>query len=62
MNFEQIMDTIKDLAHSQGFYDRLYNNIRCLESADPEAYERLKAELESRNFKNPVDLILAIEG
>lgn len=53
MTKEEILDTIKTLAHSQGFYSRLYANIKDNDKA--------LDYLVSQDFKNPVDLILFIE-
>ena len=58
MKREQILETIRSLAMSQGFYGRLYNNLM----SDPEYCEEAMAFLEAQNFKDPVDLILCIEG
>lgn len=58
MKREQILETIRSLAMSQGFYGRLYNDLM----SDPEYCEEAMAFLEAQNFKDPVDLILCIEG
>ena len=54
MNSEEILNTIKDLAKSQGFYGRLLEQIQDNE----EALEYL----EQQNFKDAVDLILFLES
>ncbi len=61
MKMDEIMETIRDLARSQGMYGRLYRDIRELEEYDPEGYEHLKTKLEEQNFKTPLDLIMYIE-
>lgn len=53
MNKEQILQTIKSLAQSQGFYGRLYERI----IDNDEALEYL----EKQGFKDPVDMILFLE-
>ena len=58
MKREQILETIRSLSMSQGFYGRLYNDLM----SDPEYCEEAMAFLEAQNFKDPVDLILCIEG
>lgn len=58
MKREQILETIRSLSMSQGFYGRLYNDLM----SDPEYCEETMAFLETQNFKDPVDLILCIEG
>ena len=52
MNKDEILNTIKSLAKSQGFYGRL------LEQLNNETLEYL----EEQGFKDPVDLILFLEG
>lgn len=58
MKREQILETIRRLAMSRGSYGRLYNDLM----SDPEYCEEAMAFLEAQNFKDPVDLILCIEG
>ena len=62
MKMKEIMDTIASLAQSQGYYGRLLRTIRECQQKDPAAYARLTNELEAQNFRDPVDLILYIEG
>lgn len=58
MKREEIMETIKTLASSQGLYSRLYRDLMEL---DEEKYDEVMTELESQNFKDGVDLIMYIE-
>lgn len=58
MKREEIMETIKSLASSQGFYGRLYRKLMEL---DEEKYNEVMTELESQNFKDGIDLIMYIE-
>ena len=58
MKREEIMETIKTLASSQGLYSRLYRDLMAL---DEEKYNEIMTELESQNFKDAVDLIMFIE-
>lgn len=58
MKREQILGTIRSLAMSQGFYGRLYNDLM----SDPEYCDEVMTFFEAQNFKNPLDLILCIEG
>ena len=39
MTRRQILDTIKDLARSQGLYSRIYEAIQSLKEADPDQYD-----------------------
>ena len=59
MKREEIMETIKTLASSQGLYSRLYRDLMAL---DKDKYNEVMTELESQNFKDAVDLIMFIEG
>ena len=58
MKREQILETIRSLAMSQGFYSRLYNDLM----SNPEYCDEVMTFLETQNFKDPIDLILCIEG
>lgn len=53
MDRNKIMETIQDLAKSQGFYGRLLRNI----TLDPTILDTL----EQQNFKDSLDLILFLE-
>ena len=59
MEREEIMETIKSLASSQGLYGILYRDLMEL---DKDEYEQVMLELESQNFKDEVDLVMFIEG
>lgn len=54
MNKQEIMDAIKSLAQSQGFYGRLYETLK----ENPEALEFL----EKQNFKDSLDMIMFLEA
>lgn len=54
MNREEILNAIKNLATSQGFYGRLLRDIE----ENPEILD----ELEAQNFSDSVDMVLYIEG
>ena len=58
MKREEIMETIKTLASSQGLYSRLYRDLMEL---DEDEYDEVMTKLESQNFKDGVDLIMSIE-
>lgn len=53
MNKEEILETIRKLSCSQGFYGRLYEEIKDNEKA--------LSYLEKQNFKDAVDLVLFLE-
>lgn len=54
MNKKEIMEAIKSLAHSQGYYGRLYEELK----ENPEALEFL----EEQNFKDSLDMVMFLEG
>ena len=56
-----IMNEIKILSHSQGFYVRLLKNIEEIKENDNERYNKLKNYLEGQKFKTPVDMVLFFE-
>lgn len=62
MTMTDIRLCIKDLAKSQGSYGRLDRLLTALATSDPEQYGSLAQELESKNFKDTVDLIMYLEG
>ena len=59
MKIEQIIDVIKELAQSQGFYGRL---LRDIENMSDGEFAYFKEVLEEQNFKDAVDLIIYLEG
>lgn len=58
MKREQILNTIRSLAMSQGFYGRMYNDLM----SDPDYCDEVMTFFEAQNLKDPLDLILCIEG
>lgn len=58
MNRQQIENTLKDLAKSQGFYGRLLARIYALPETQQEA---LWSELEGENFADPLDVVMYFE-
>ena len=54
MNKEQILDVIKSLAKSQGFYGRLLEHI----NEEPTYLDFL----EKQNFKDAIDFVLYMES
>lgn len=61
MKMEKIMESIKQLSASQGFYGRLYNTIITAQKNDIETYNNIKNELEKQQFKDTLDLIFYFE-
>ena len=58
MTREEILDLIKSLARSQGYYGRLY---KAWTTCSKEDQAEMKAYLESKKFKTGLDFILALE-
>ena len=61
MDIEQIMAAIRSLAESQGYYGRLYNELREMQTNDTKKWEDVKNTLESQHFKDSLDMVLFFE-
>ena len=61
MNALQVIEVIKDLAKSQGFYSRMYQNIMENIVPDEDKYENFQQFCEEQNFKDAVDLVMYFE-
>lgn len=61
MKREQILQAIKSLAMSQGFYGRLYCALMDLKDREEDVYESYMQSLESQNFSDTVDMVLFFE-
>lgn len=62
MDIEQIMAAIRSLAESQGFYGRLYNELREMQTIDPDKWEEVKNTLEGQHFNDTLDMVLYFES
>lgn len=62
MDIEQIMAAIRFLAESQGFYGRLYNELREMQTTDPDKWEEVKNTLEGQHFNDTLDMVLYFES
>ena len=62
MNREQIMEAIRQLAHSQGSYSRFYRDLCEMRDNEPERFDRAMTMLEEKNFKDTVDLVMYLES
>ena len=62
MKMNDILNAIRELASSQGFYGRLYRDLTELQQNDLEQYNSIKEELESQNFHDTLDLIIYLES
>ena len=61
MNRDQILETIKSLAKSQGLYGRILDNLNKVLENYPDEYEKLMEALENMHFKDVIDLIMYFE-
>lgn len=59
MTGEDCLNAIRELAHSQGSYGRMLEQI---EGKDEESLKRVLATFERQEFKDPVELVLWLEG
>ena len=62
MNAVQVIEVIKELSNSQGFYSRLYRNIVELKENDEDGFNEWCNEIEALNFKEPIDVVLYLES
>ena len=61
MDRYEILNVIKELSMSQGFYGRLLARLQEVEEFDPEAYDEFMTQLEEENFQEPLDVVLYFE-
>ena len=61
MNVLQVLDVIRDLSHSQGFYSRLYETILEVKQNDEAALNEFAKAVEAQNFRDSVDVVLFFE-
>lgn len=62
MNREQIMQVIRMLAKSQGFYSRLLENLMEMRDERPDELDNYLSLLESKNFQDELDIVLYFES
>ena len=60
MNEEEILNTVRSLARSQGFYGRLYERIMDLKKNNPDGYQKFINCYSG--CKDEVDFVMALEG
>ena len=60
--FNDVIDIIDTLSHSQGFYGRLLRDIYELKKYEPEMFMIFVDEIESQNFTNVLDIVMYFEG
>ncbi len=60
--FDDVINIIDTLSHSQGFYGRLLRDIYELKKYEPEMFAMFVDEIESQNFTNTLDIVMYFEG
>ena len=60
--FNDVIDIIDTLSHSQGFYGRLLRDIYELKKYEPEMFAMFVDEIESQNFRTALDVVMYFEG
>ena len=61
MTRRQILDTIKDLGRTKGFYSKLYSRLISLRITDHEYFNQFMNHLVNQQFADPVDVVLYFE-
>lgn len=56
-----VIEVVKKLSHSQGYYGRLLEQILYLQEYEPDNFEYFKELVEEQHFKDPVDVVLFFE-
>ena len=62
MKMNEILDNIRSLACSQGFYERLYRSLMDIRMTAPEVWRSVVLELEEQHFTDVVDMVLYFES
>lgn len=62
MTIDDILDNIRSLALSQGFYGRLYRTLMEIREYEPESWISVVSELEGQHFHDAVDMVLYFEA
>lgn len=61
MNIEQILEEIKNLSRSQGYWGRLYEQLTSVQKYEPERWNLMVQRLEAEKFDTTLDMILYFE-
>ena len=61
-DFNDVLNVLDELSHSQGFYGRLLRDIYELMEYEPERFDMFVEEIESANFRSPFDIVMYFEG
>ena len=58
---DQVIEVVKMLSQSQGFYGRLLRDIMYMKEYDLEKFEEFKDLIEVAGLKDPVDVVMFFE-
>lgn len=61
-DFNDVLNVLNDLAHSQGFYGRLLRDLSETKEYEPERFDLIVMEIESQEFTNALDVVMYFEG
>lgn len=61
-DFNDVLNILSELSQSQGFYGRLLRNIYELMEYEPERFDMFVEEIESADFRSPLDVVMYFEG
>lgn len=61
MDIDDILDSIKGLARSQGYYGRLYEHLIDIRDNDDEKWQNVVEQLEAQHFRTSLDMVLFFE-
>lgn len=62
MKMGELLNIIKQLANSQGFYGRLLRELEEIKQQEPAKYADIVEKWEAKNFTDSLDFILWLEG
>lgn len=60
-NVDQVIDVIRMLSNSQGYYGRLLEKIMYLYENEPDSFDEFARIVEEQKFTDPVDVVLFFE-
>lgn len=58
---DQVIEVVKMLSRSQGYYGRLLEAILYMQEYEQEKFEMFKEEIEEQGFEEPLDVVLFFE-
>ena len=60
-NVDQVIEVVRMLSKSQGYYGRLLERIMYLYEDEPYAFEEFARIVEEQKFTDPLDVVLFFE-